>query len=191
MSQTKQQSMHWKHPSSPPPKKSMVVSSASVFWDAKGIHVFIDYLQKGQTINGEYYANLLRQLRKAIKSKRPGKLTKGVLFHQDNAAAHKSVVAMAAVRDCGFELVNDPPYFPDLAPSDYFLFPNMMMRLYLLLRTFLSIRMRAFIPQEPKRCNTDGRNVWTAGEITLENEQHLVKFNHYGQAMDFSATPRS
>ena len=40
---------------------------------------------------------------------RPGKLTKGVLFHQDNAPAHKSVVAMAAVRDCGFELVDHPP----------------------------------------------------------------------------------
>ena len=63
--------MQWKHPSSPPPKKANVVSSAgkvmaSVFWDPKGI-VFIVYLQKGQTINGEYYANLLRQLQMAIK----------------------------------------------------------------------------------------------------------------------------
>ena len=32
---------------------------------------------------------------------------------------------MAAVHDCGFELVDHPPYSPDLAPSDYFLFPNM------------------------------------------------------------------
>ena len=61
----------------------------------------------------EYYANLLMQL------------TKGVLFHQDNAPAHKSVVAMVAVRDCGFELVDHLPYSPDLAPSDYYLFPNM------------------------------------------------------------------
>lgn len=50
---------------------------------------------------------------------------KGVLFHQDNAPAHKSVVAMAAVHDCGFELVDHPSYSPGLAPSDYFLFPNM------------------------------------------------------------------
>ena len=42
---------------------------------------------------------------------------KGVLFHQDNASAHKSVVAMAVVRDCGFEQVDHPPYSPDLAPS--------------------------------------------------------------------------
>ena len=45
---------------------------------------------------------------------------KGVLFHQDNAPTHKSVVAMAAVRDCGFELVDRPPYSCDLTPSDFF-----------------------------------------------------------------------
>ena len=31
---------------------------------------------------------------------------KGVLFHQDNAPARKTVVAMTAVHDCGFELVD-------------------------------------------------------------------------------------
>ena len=30
---------------------------ASVFWNARGI-IFIDYLQRGKTINGKYYANL-------------------------------------------------------------------------------------------------------------------------------------
>ena len=32
---------------------------------------------------------------------------------------------MAAVCDCGFELVDHPPYSSDLASSDYFLFPDM------------------------------------------------------------------
>ena len=49
---------------------------------------------------------------------------KGVLFHQDNAPAHKSVVAMAALCDCGFELVDHPPYSPDLAPSNHFCPPT-------------------------------------------------------------------
>ena len=49
---------------------------------------------------------------------------KGVLFHQDNTPAHKFVVAMAAMRNCGSELVDQPQYSPDLAPSDYFLFPQ-------------------------------------------------------------------
>ena len=125
--------MQWKHSGSSPPKKVKIVSSAgkviaSVFWDAKCI-AFIDYLeaQKGKIINSAYYADLLKQLRKAIKVKRLGNLTKGVLFHQDKASAHKSVVTMAAVHDCVFTLLDHPPYSPDLAPSDYmyFLFPNL------------------------------------------------------------------
>ena len=42
---------------------------------------------------------------------------------------HTSLVAMAAVHDCGFELFDHPPYSPDLAPSDYVLFPNMIKHL--------------------------------------------------------------
>ena len=87
---------------------------ASVFWNAKSI-VFIAYLQKGCTINIEYYANLLMEpSQKGLLSR---KLTK--------APAHNSVVAMAAVRNCSFELVDHPSYSPDLAPSDFFLFPKM------------------------------------------------------------------
>eukprot|EP00106_Octopus_bimaculoides_P014641 XP_014782083.1 PREDICTED: thymidylate synthase-like [Octopus bimaculoides] len=59
-----------------------------------------------------------------VKTKRPGKLTKGVLFHEDNAPAQKSLVSMAGVHHCDFELADHPPYTPDLAPSDYYLFPN-------------------------------------------------------------------
>ena len=38
---------------------------ATVFWDAKGI-IMLDFLPKGNTITGVYYANLLDQLRTAI-----------------------------------------------------------------------------------------------------------------------------
>lgn len=44
---------------------------------------------------------------------------------QDNAPAHKSHVAMQKIRDLGFELLEHPPYSPDLAPSDYHLFPQL------------------------------------------------------------------
>lgn len=94
-----------------------------VFWDAKGI-VFIDYLQKGQAINGEYYAILLKQLWKAIELKCPGKLTKGDMFQQENAPTHKSVVAMVAVRDCGFELVDHPITFSWLGTTTLFSIPK-------------------------------------------------------------------
>lgn len=58
--------MQWKHRSSTSPKKFIVFSSArkvlvSVLSDAKFI-VFIDCLQKGHTINIEYYSKFLREL---------------------------------------------------------------------------------------------------------------------------------
>ena len=85
----------------------------------------MDHLPKGQTINGQYYANLLRKLRGDIKLKRRGMLSKGVRFHQDNAPVHKSAIAMAAAHECRFELLPHPPYSPDLAPSDFHLFPKL------------------------------------------------------------------
>ena len=99
--EAKQQSKQWKHPGSPPPKKAKTVPSAGkvmalVFWDADGT-LLINYLQKGQTINVTYYASLLTQLWEKIKIKCRGKLTRVVLFHQDNTP----VIAMAAIHDCG------------------------------------------------------------------------------------------
>lgn len=44
---------------------------ATIFWDAKGI-LLIDYREKGTTVTGEYYSNLLDQLDAKIREKRPG-----------------------------------------------------------------------------------------------------------------------
>ena len=71
-----------------------------------------------------YYANLLDQLRTAIHEKRRGKLSKGALLQQDNARVHICKVAIDAVELNWFELIPHPAYSPDLAPSNFFLFPN-------------------------------------------------------------------
>ena len=126
--ESKVQSMAWKHVTSPPPRKFRVVVSArkvmvTVFWDADGI-VLIDYLEHGSTIIGTYYADLIGKCRAALKEKRRGKLRRGVLFHQDNAPSHTSSQARTAIRNAGFELLHHPPYSPDLASSDFYLFQN-------------------------------------------------------------------
>lgn len=97
---------------------------ATVFWDARGI-IFIDYLEKGKTITGAYYASLLDQLHSEIKTKRPHFAKRTVLFHHDNAPAHSSAIATAKLFELRYEIVPHPPYSPDLAPSDYYLFPNL------------------------------------------------------------------
>ena len=63
---TKEQSKQWIGRGESSPKKAKTVPSAgkvmaSDFWDARLI-IFIDYLQNGKTINGEYYTYLLRKI---------------------------------------------------------------------------------------------------------------------------------
>ena len=53
---------------------------ASVFWDGKGI-IYIDYLKKGKTINGEYYIALLVRLKTNVAKKRPHMARKKMPFH--------------------------------------------------------------------------------------------------------------
>jgi len=127
--ETKQQSMEWRHSGSPRPKKFRVQKSAgkvlaSIFWDQDGI-LPIDYLPMGQTINAEYYSSLLVQLKDILKEKRRGKFTKGVLFLHHNAPAHRALATQKKLAYLGFQCLDHPPCYPDLAPSDYHLFPGL------------------------------------------------------------------
>ena len=92
------------------------------FWDVDCI-LMVDYLQKGQIISG-FCFNILRQLRENIKVKYCGKLCKGVLFHRGNAPAD-ILIAMAAINDYGFGLIQHPSYSPDVTLLDFRLFPKL------------------------------------------------------------------
>jgi len=96
---------------------------ASIFCDQDGI-LLIDYLPKGQTINTEYYSSLLVQLKDILKEIRRGQVTKWVLFLHDNAPAHRALATQRKLAHLGFPYLDYPPYSPDLAPSDYHLFPG-------------------------------------------------------------------
>lgn len=52
----------------------------------------MDFLAKGATIVGAYYASLLQKLQEAIKTKGHGMLTKGVCLLQDNTPVNSAVV---------------------------------------------------------------------------------------------------
>ena len=74
------------------PKKANTVKSAgkvmsTVFWDACAI-IYTDYLEKGKTITGAYYASLLHRMSKEIKKKHPHLKKTKILFNQDNAQVH-------------------------------------------------------------------------------------------------------
>ncbi|GFX94317.1 mariner Mos1 transposase [Trichonephila clavipes] len=101
---------------------------ATVFWDSHGV-ILIYYLQKGKTITGAYYASLLDKLKAELAGKRAHLQKKKILLHQDNALSHTSAVVMVEIQELQFELLDHPPYSPDLAPSDFFLFPHLKIAL--------------------------------------------------------------
>jgi len=92
--------------------------------DQDGI-LLIDYLPNGQTINAEYYLSLLAQLKAIFKEKRRGKFNNVVLFLHDNALAHRALATQKKLAYLGFQCLDHPRYAPDLAPSDYHLFPGL------------------------------------------------------------------
>ena len=124
--ESKMQSMQYRHKNSPAPKKFKVVGSArkvllTIFWDMEGI-VHIEFLEQGTTINSERYVSTLRALKGRLRRVRQEKV-KDVVIQHDNARPHTSCQTQCALQQLELPTIPHPPYSPDLAPSDFFLFP--------------------------------------------------------------------
>ena len=98
------------------------VQDATICWQGDGhsilgckrryyVGLFTQEKYNNWSVLCKYYANLLDQLRTAIREKRRGKLYKGVLLQQDNVRVHTCKVAMDAVERNGYELIPHPAYF--------------------------------------------------------------------------------
>jgi len=65
------------------------------------------------------------RLKEILKEKLRGKVTKVVLFLHDNAPAHRALATQKKLAYLGFQCLDHPPCAPDLALSDYHLFPGL------------------------------------------------------------------
>ncbi|UYV63016.1 hypothetical protein LAZ67_2002856 [Cordylochernes scorpioides] len=84
--------------------------------DEAGV-VHHEFLPQGRTVNKEYYLQVLRNLREAIRQKRPDLWkNKNWLLHHDNAHAHTSLLVRDFLAKPNTLMMPQPPYSPDLAP---------------------------------------------------------------------------
>jgi len=60
-----------------------------------------------------------------LKEKLRGKITKEVLLLHDNAPVQRAHATPKNLTYLGFQCPDHPHYSPDLAPSDYHLFPEL------------------------------------------------------------------
>ncbi|PNF37233.1 hypothetical protein B7P43_G00377 [Cryptotermes secundus] len=75
----------------------------------------------------EIFSNVLvqRRLREAIRKKRPDLWKNNSwLLHHDNAPAHTSLLVREFLAKNNTVTMPQPPYSPDMAPCDFFLFPK-------------------------------------------------------------------
>ena len=119
---------------SPRPKKarqvrSNIKSMLICFFDQKGI-VHKEFVPHDQTVNAAFYVKVLKRLRENVRRKRPDQWQNNTrLLHHDNAPAHAALLTRRFLTDNNMTVVPHPPYSPDLAPSDFFLFLKLKMKL--------------------------------------------------------------
>ncbi|GFV30788.1 mariner Mos1 transposase [Trichonephila clavipes] len=125
----KLQSPQWKLSGSPWPKKARQVRSKIkvmliVFVDADGI-VHREYAPQGQTVNKEFYLDVMKRLREAVRRKRPVLWAYSRwMLHHDGAPAHTSNLVQQFLTKHETIQVAHPSYSPDMPPPDFFLFPK-------------------------------------------------------------------
>ena len=88
--------------------------------------IYMHWFPTGQTVNIEYYVEVLRGFRKRFRQKRPAFFKWGQWhFHQDNAPVHNSILVTNYLSKIGIKTVPHPPCSPDLAPCDFWLFSKL------------------------------------------------------------------
>ncbi len=94
----------------------------TIFFDQKG-PVLAEFKEKGTNVNAESYCGVIRCLRERIRQKRPEMwATKKFRIHHNNATLHTATDTVELLQKFNMQVVPHPPYSPDLAPADYFLF---------------------------------------------------------------------
>jgi len=96
-----------------------------VFFDWKGI-VHHEFVPRGQMVNQQLYQDVLARLGDAVRRKRPELWENQTwMLHHDNVPGHASLLIRSYLAKLQTSVVPHPPYSPDLAPADFFLFPKL------------------------------------------------------------------
>ena len=95
------------------------------FFDSTDM-IYMHWVSTGQTVNKEYYVEVLREFSKRFLGKRPALFKSGQWhFHQDNASVPNFILVTDYLTKMGIKTVPQPSYSRDLAPSDFWFFPKL------------------------------------------------------------------
>ena len=97
----------------------------AIFFDSKGPVLLIP-VPKGSSVTGKFYReSVLTQLVDFYQKRRLRTSIRGIKLLHDNAPAHKSAMVQEYQTEYGLDVLDHPPYSPDLSPCDFWLFPRL------------------------------------------------------------------
>ena len=122
---------------------------------------------RNTTINADAYCATLRRLCKAIQNGRRGKLSRVILLIHDNARPHTARQAQTLLHDeFHWDTLDHPPYSPDLAQSDFYLFLKRRSTLLVndlqMMRTYSMLSWTGWIARRPSGTSREKVN-WCHG----------------------------
>ena len=110
-------------------QKSRVKTVLVIFFDWQGV-IHKEFVPEGETVNAVYYKRVMERLLNRIRRVRPGMFESGdwFLLH-DNVPSHNATIVKQFLTQRKVTVLDHPPYSPDLAPADQFLFPKVQSHL--------------------------------------------------------------
>jgi histone-lysine N-methyltransferase SETMAR len=97
----------------------------AIFFDSEGLVLQIP-VPKGSSVTGKFYReSVLTQLVDFYQKPRPCTGVCGIKLLHDNAPAYKSTMVQEYLKECGLDVLDHPPYSPDLSPCYFRLFPRL------------------------------------------------------------------
>lgn len=101
--------------------RSVAKQMVSCFFTKTG-HVATVALENQKTVNSAWYTTIcLAEVFNKLRETNP---KRRIILHHDNASSHTSAQTTQYLTGENIELMGHPPYSPDLAPNDFFLFPT-------------------------------------------------------------------
>ncbi|CAH1963495.1 unnamed protein product [Acanthoscelides obtectus] len=89
---------------------------------SKAGHIATIPLNEQRTVTADFLPKVITELRKINPERR-------IILHQDSASSHTAQKTRQYLTEENVELLDHPPYSPDLSPNDFFTFPKIKNRL--------------------------------------------------------------
>jgi transposase len=101
----------------------------TIIWNPSGFYVF-DRLPNDIKMNSTYFVtNMFTPLEQAIFPRERAPHQKRHVIHLDNCSVHTSPALKDCLEEHDIRRMPQSPYSPDLAPSDFYLFPTVKEKL--------------------------------------------------------------